>query len=132
MDSRHCEQRGHNLAAPAELIYELLDAHADTAALASGLQPDERWSAHLDYLRSLQRLTRRFLAEVGTEERAFADAAVAERSRPRHFVTGGGEVSMAADVSSMNAVPQRVARGHASAPRLATPQRADGPGKRGD
>jgi hypothetical protein len=47
------------------LIYELLDAHSDTAALSAGLEADEPWKAHLDYLRDLQRVTRRVLACSG-------------------------------------------------------------------
>ncbi len=45
-----------------ELLYELLDAHADTTRLASDLELDERWAAHLDYLRDLQRVGREALA----------------------------------------------------------------------
>ena len=51
---------------PAELstlVYELLDAHADTAELAGDLPEREpRWAAHLDYLRALQRTARAALA----------------------------------------------------------------------
>lgn len=46
----------------AALTYELLDAHADTAHLAVGLQDDLYWAAHLDYLRALQRKGREMLA----------------------------------------------------------------------
>ncbi|HEX4805206.1 MAG TPA: hypothetical protein VFU94_04835 [Conexibacter sp.] len=45
-----------------ELVYELLDAHDDTARLAAELAGDERWDAHLDYLRALQRAGRALLA----------------------------------------------------------------------
>ena len=51
------------------LVYELLDAHDDTARLAaeSGapaepLTDDLRWQAHLAYLRDLQRVARGVLA----------------------------------------------------------------------
>ena len=44
------------------LIYELLDAHADTAQIAGELQSDPSWEAHLDYLRALQRKGREVLA----------------------------------------------------------------------
>lgn len=47
-----------------ELVYELLDAHADTARLASKLDGDDRWAAHLDYLRDLQRVGREALARA--------------------------------------------------------------------
>ncbi|HEX7289955.1 MAG TPA: hypothetical protein VF250_02400 [Conexibacter sp.] len=46
------------------LVYELLDAHVDTAQLAEELQDDLRWSAHLDYLRALQRSARELLADA--------------------------------------------------------------------
>jgi hypothetical protein len=62
-----------------ELVYELLDAHADTIVLAggtpataglrpaAGLPPADRtpaWAAHLDYLRDLQRVGRECLARL--------------------------------------------------------------------
>jgi hypothetical protein len=48
----------------AALVYELLDAHLDTINLASGLTESQRWAAHLDYLRDLQRVSRETLARV--------------------------------------------------------------------
>ena len=60
-----------HLAATRELtalVYELLDAHADTAELAGELVDDPRWDAHLDYLRALQRLAREELANVDLRE----------------------------------------------------------------
>jgi hypothetical protein len=47
------------------LIYELLDAHDDTARLADDLVWDERWALHLEYLRDLQRVSREALARFG-------------------------------------------------------------------
>jgi hypothetical protein len=47
-----------------ELVYELLDAHEDTARLARELADDGRWEAHLEYLRRLQRLGREQLAQL--------------------------------------------------------------------
>jgi len=45
------------------LVYELLDAHADTARLADRFGGhDVRWAAHLAYLRDLQRVARGILA----------------------------------------------------------------------
>ena len=44
------------------LVYELLDAHDDTARLAAGLEDDPTWVEHLDYLRRLQRVAREMLA----------------------------------------------------------------------
>lgn len=52
----------------AELVYELLDAHADTTRLAGELAADLRWNAHLAYLRDLQRLGRTTLARLGVEK----------------------------------------------------------------
>jgi hypothetical protein len=49
------------------LIYELLDAHADTAELAAGLQHDPLWRAHLEYLRALQRAGRHALAQLAVD-----------------------------------------------------------------
>ena len=46
------------------LLYELLDAHDDTTRLAADLALDERWQAHLGYLRDLQRLGREALAHA--------------------------------------------------------------------
>ncbi len=48
------------------LVYELLDAHVDTMVLASGGSDRELWSAHLDYLRDLQRVGRETLARVSS------------------------------------------------------------------
>ena len=44
------------------LIYELLDAHADTIAIAFELADEPSWAAHLDYLRALQRTGKEILA----------------------------------------------------------------------
>ena len=50
-------------AAPlAELIYELLDAHADTATLVREAADETAWDQHLEYLSRLQRVGREFLA----------------------------------------------------------------------
>jgi hypothetical protein len=51
----------------AVLVYELLDAHDDTALLAAGLADDPAWAHHLDYLRSLQRVGRAALARLDVE-----------------------------------------------------------------
>jgi hypothetical protein len=63
----------------ARLIYELLDAHYDTARLAEDVADDERWHAHLAYLRDLQRVAREVLATTTA-----ADEACASRARARH------------------------------------------------
>jgi len=49
------------------LVYELLDAHADTADLAAELVDDPRWADHLDYLRALQRAGREALVRYSAE-----------------------------------------------------------------
>jgi hypothetical protein len=49
------------------LVYELLDAHDDTASLATGLG-DIAWLIHLDYLRALQRRGREILARLSLED----------------------------------------------------------------
>ena len=49
-------------------VYELLDAHDDTAELASDYS-EESWELHLDYLRSLQRRTREILARATPQGR---------------------------------------------------------------
>ncbi len=47
-----------------ELVYELLDAHDDTARLAHESIDEVQWAAHLDYLRRLQRVGREVLASA--------------------------------------------------------------------
>jgi hypothetical protein len=47
-----------------DLVYELLDAHDDTARLVRADGREEAWDAHLDYLRSLQRVGREMLAHT--------------------------------------------------------------------
>lgn len=55
----------------SRLVYELLDAHIDTMTLAGSLEGNpplledsQRWAAHLDYLRGLQRVGREALARA--------------------------------------------------------------------
>jgi hypothetical protein len=62
------------------LVYELLDAHDDTARIATGQHLDARWQAHLSYLRDLQRVARELLARTGQQEGAHL--------RPRHESPG--------------------------------------------
>ena len=52
------------------LVYELLDAHDDTARIATGQHLDARWQAHLSYLCDLQRVARELLASAGQQEGA--------------------------------------------------------------
>lgn len=49
------------------LIYELLDAHHDTARIAGERPLDPAWRAHLEYLRALQRRGRELLAVATVE-----------------------------------------------------------------
>ena len=55
------------------LVYELLDAHADTARLACELGDDPSWAAHLDYLRVLQRKSREALARASGVNRVASE-----------------------------------------------------------
>jgi hypothetical protein len=59
----------HPPATFGDLVYELLDAHDDTARLAAELTDDARWHAHLAYLRDLQRIGRAVLAQATARER---------------------------------------------------------------
>jgi hypothetical protein len=63
----------------ARLVYELLDAHYDTARLAEDVAEDERWHAHLAYLRDLQRVAREVLATATAEDEACASRTSARR-----------------------------------------------------
>jgi hypothetical protein len=53
-----------------QVVYELLDAHYDTARLVAETADDDRWSAHLEYLRALQRRTRGILAHTREARRS--------------------------------------------------------------
>jgi hypothetical protein len=69
-DTSNGAQRSLNTPIPmsvSALVYELLDAHADTAKLAASLPEDLRWGAHLDYLKALQRKGRETLAHGCSE-----------------------------------------------------------------
>lgn len=57
-----------SLAELTALIYELLDAHDDTARMVVDLEPDLLWEAHLDYLRALQRRGREVLAAASLDD----------------------------------------------------------------
>jgi hypothetical protein len=48
----------------SQLVYELLDAHDDTARIAREYDREVFWEAHLDYLRALQRKGREMLARL--------------------------------------------------------------------
>jgi hypothetical protein len=52
-----------------ELTQELLDAHIDTVCLAGELQDTPWWAAHVDYLKDLQRVGERTLAELAAPGR---------------------------------------------------------------
>lgn len=51
-----------------DLVYELLDAHRDTADLALAPWNDDGWRAHLEYLRALQRKSRELIACSSEED----------------------------------------------------------------
>jgi len=48
----------------AELVEELLDAHCDTVCLVDDLAGPPGWIAHIEYLKDLQRVGQRTLAEL--------------------------------------------------------------------
>jgi hypothetical protein len=50
------------------LIYELLDAHFDTAQLVGHSAAEPEWESHLAYLRDLQRVGRTALAGLAGGE----------------------------------------------------------------
>ena len=56
-----------------DLVYELLDAHNDTVALASRID-DPAWEAHADYVRALQRRGREILAAASAQAREYRNA----------------------------------------------------------
>jgi hypothetical protein len=58
-----------------DLVYELLDAHSDTVALASEIR-DPAWEAHADYVRALQRRGREIIAIMGVPRAAYPPRAV--------------------------------------------------------
>jgi hypothetical protein len=51
----------------SQLVYELLDAHVDTICMGDDVCGDLEWDAHLEYLRSLQRVSREMLASLDTK-----------------------------------------------------------------
>jgi hypothetical protein len=59
---RETRPRLETSAKLVELVYELLDAHDDTARLAREFGRELEWAAHLDYLAQLQRVGREVLA----------------------------------------------------------------------
>lgn len=67
------------------LIYELLEAHDDTARIARAAASDPAWEPHLVYLCDLQRLGREVLAAAAGElEAGCAGLGSQDRSsRPR-------------------------------------------------
>jgi hypothetical protein len=48
----------------AELVQELLDAHCDTVCMADDPRAAYGWTAHVEYLKDLQRVGQRTLAEL--------------------------------------------------------------------
>jgi hypothetical protein len=48
-----------------QLLSELIDAHLDTVELATRVATDAAWSAHIAYIRDLQRLAQETLARMG-------------------------------------------------------------------
>jgi hypothetical protein len=60
-------QRSEQLA---RLVYELLDAHADTERLVREGSDEPGWRSHLGYLRDLQRIGRETLAQGASSHHA--------------------------------------------------------------
>jgi hypothetical protein len=54
-----------NIEQLTQLVYELLDAHDDTARLVEEMASERTWAFHLDYLRGLQRAGREVLGQAG-------------------------------------------------------------------
>jgi hypothetical protein len=52
-----------------ELTHELLDAHCDTVCLADEPAGGPQWAAHMEYLKDLQRIGQRTLAELAGSAR---------------------------------------------------------------
>jgi hypothetical protein len=77
-----------------DFVYELLDAHDDTADLASGWATDLSWRTHLDYLRALQRKGRELLAHSTVEEAR----AVIGASASDGFTAASGESAAASNL----------------------------------
>jgi hypothetical protein len=70
LSSRISSMRRDAKPVQIELIYELLDAHDDTARLAAEMgEPEAAWRAHLEYLRALQRKAREAVAQLALEVR---------------------------------------------------------------
>jgi hypothetical protein len=64
-----------------ELTQELLDANCDTVCLVDERSAGDAWAAHVEYLKALQRVAKRELAELaggspfsGFDERAATGA----------------------------------------------------------
>ena len=82
------------------LIYELLDAHDDTARMAADPTLDPTWGPHLDYLRALQRKGREVLARATLDQAAGAPAGRrlgTPRRRRRPRMPGAGRISSGHD-----------------------------------
>ena len=58
------ERKARRLARLAELTEELLDAHCDTVCLADTPPSSVEWQVHVEYLKDLQRVGHRALAEL--------------------------------------------------------------------
>jgi len=60
----HLDRTATVADALTELVYELLDAHADTVRLVHEQPSELGWGPHVAYLRDLQRVSRETLARL--------------------------------------------------------------------
>jgi hypothetical protein len=60
--------RDASLSALGKLVYQLLDAHEDTAQMAAWFRGDPDWRLHLERLQRLQRTSRETLAHLGLDD----------------------------------------------------------------
>jgi hypothetical protein len=63
VSSCRCRWHPDDRSDSRRLVYELLDAHADSERLVRACRKDQEWRAYFGWLRDLQRIGRGILAE---------------------------------------------------------------------